>query len=611
MSIAAGFQSGIALGRAFNKGRERRRLEGIRTAAPEMSQGFTAEQGQQLEAMASAINPETGRPYYNVQAGQGGNYSVTPDFTEAQTPRTGMDTGSQFGVANVELQPTGLGRAGVVAQPIPFNQQRVTDFLGRRFEGELAPDRIEAMRSRAMAEGLSDPRQRQAALAEATRAERETEEAPLRRQALETQVEAGRLSLDRTRQELTAGERTAAAAKRTDDFNAWRSENPGADFGALTAKAQELGMGVDEQFKLASNLTGIGEQEFKMSQQRIQKLVQNKGLDGLLKAHKESNDLDPTSHFEVTRGKGGQVSLNRVDTATGQIIQPNVFSGNEAETTAYLNKAAMDPATIIDYTMNLEKTKLAMDKDRASTEASRAAIALRNQQQQMLSTQAAGSAEAQQIRAEFDALTPDEQVGAKGRALMNRFNMANQKAGATVPLGTAARPERPEFTNADLNSRAKLLLDSGMMDPDDPTKPLSAQQAIAMARAELSGTSYVSAVDRLILEIAAAREAAAREAAARGATTTPATAAAPTAAPTTPRQTGSMGVDTSRPRTNVNPVTGVPREAPVQAPNLVEATSRGLDAGQAKYVAYLQAKIAAGKKMTLNETAQAKRFGLQ
>jgi hypothetical protein len=192
MSIAAGFQSGIALGKAFKEGQERRRLEGIRTAAPEMSQGYTAEQGQQLEAMASAINPETGRPYYNVQAGEGGNYTVTPDFTEAQIPRTGMGT-DVVGIDRTQLQPAA------------FNQQRVTDFLGRRFEGELTPDRIEALRSRAMAEGLSDPRMRQAALAEATRAEREAEEAPLRRQALETQVAAGRLGLTRAEQDLELG----------------------------------------------------------------------------------------------------------------------------------------------------------------------------------------------------------------------------------------------------------------------------------------------------------------------------------------------------------------------------------------------------------------------
>jgi hypothetical protein len=353
-------RAGIDIGRAYNEGVERKRLEGIRTAAPEMSQGYTAEQGQQLEAMASAINPETGRPYYNVQVGQGGNYSVTPDFTEAQTPRTGMDTGSQYGVANVELQPTGLGRAGVAAQPIPFNQQRVTDFLGRRFEGELTPDRIEAMRSRAMAEGLSDPRQRQAALAEATRAEREAEEAPLRQEALRTQVEAGKLGLKKVGFELTAAERTAADAQKMDDFSAWRSQNPQADFAAMSAKAQELGMSTDAQFKIASNLTGIKEQEFKASQQRIQELVKDQGLDGLLKAHKESNDLDPTSHFEVTRGQGGKITLNRVNTATGEIVQPNVFSGSEAETTAYLNKAAMDPATIIDFTMNLERNRAAI-----------------------------------------------------------------------------------------------------------------------------------------------------------------------------------------------------------------------------------------------------------
>jgi hypothetical protein len=365
MGYATGFQSGVALGKAFREGQERRRLEGIRTAAPEVSQGYTAEQGQQLEAMASAINPETGRPYYNVQVNESGNYTVTPDFTEAQIPRTGMGT-DVVGIDRTQLQPAA------------FNQQRVTNFLGRRFEGELTPDRIEALRSRAMAEGISDPRTRQAALAEATRAEREAEEAPLRRRALETQVAAGELGLTRTQQEierggieLTAAQRTAAAAKRMDDFNTWRSQNPDADFAAINAEVQRLGMGVEEQFKVASNLTGISEQAFKASQQRIRKLTENQGLDGLLNAHKESNDLDPGSHFEVTRGKDGRVSLNRVNTATGAVIQPNVFSGSEAEATAYLNRAAMDPATIIDFTMNLEKNRAAIERDRASAEKDR------------------------------------------------------------------------------------------------------------------------------------------------------------------------------------------------------------------------------------------------
>lgn len=179
-------------------------------------------------------------------------------------------------------------------------------------------------------------------------------------------VEAFGLTKTKAQLDIDEAKRKDAAAKRMVSFDEWRSKNPDADFRTINAKVQELGMGVDEQYAVASKLTGIGEQEFKASQQRIQKLIKNQGLDGLLKAHKESDDLDPGSHFEVTRGKGGVVSLNRVDTATGKIIQPNVFSGTEAETTAYLNKAAMDPATIIDYTMNLEKTKASINASKAA-----------------------------------------------------------------------------------------------------------------------------------------------------------------------------------------------------------------------------------------------------
>lgn len=168
---------------------------------------------------------------------------------------------------------------------------------------------------------------------------------------------------------INAATQAAADAQKMTDFNAWQAQNPQAGFAEINAEVKRLGMGVDQQFKIASNLTGIGEQEFKASQQRIRKLTENQGLDGLLKAHKESNDLDPGSHFEVIRGKGGSLSLNRVDTATGKVIQPNVFSGSEAETTAYLNKAAMDPATIIDYTMNLAKNKAAIQKDVAYADA--------------------------------------------------------------------------------------------------------------------------------------------------------------------------------------------------------------------------------------------------
>lgn len=271
----------------------------------------------------------------------------------------GPDFAGQFRMQGLDQGPMPQ------AEPIQDTQS----FMGQQYaQSALTPDKVAGLRYGAMADVIAqrDPAAALRMRQEQVRMQREAELAPLQKEALETQVKAGKLGLTSAEQQIARGDREAAAAKRMDDFNAWRSQNPQADFATINAEVQRLGMGVDEQFKVASSLTGIGEQEFKASQQRIQKLIKNQGLDGLLKAHKESNDLDPGSHFEVIRGKGGTVYLNRVDTATGKVIQPNVFSGSEAETTAYLNKAAMDPATIIDYTMNLEKTKAAINASKAS-----------------------------------------------------------------------------------------------------------------------------------------------------------------------------------------------------------------------------------------------------
>jgi hypothetical protein len=275
------------------------------------------------------------------------------------------------------------------------------------------------------------------------RAEREDQLAPLQEQLLKTQVEAGTLGLKRTQQELDAGDRVALAAKRMEDFNTWRSQNPQADFAAMNTKAKELGMSVDEQFKLASNITGINEQDFKASQQRIRDLVKNKGLDGLLKAHKESDDLDPGSHFEATRGKNGVLSLNRVDTATGQVIQANVFSGTEAETTAYLNKAAMDPATIIDFTMTLDKNKAAIDASRAQTRASDSTVSLNsaktaqtNAQTKILNMNLEGNEKARELQTALANLDEaDPMFATKQANLIAQFNALNVAPGKTIPMG--------------------------------------------------------------------------------------------------------------------------------------------------------------------------------
>jgi hypothetical protein len=177
------------------------------------------------------------------------------------------------------------------------------------------------------------------------------------------------------------------------------------------------------------------------------------------------------------------------------------------------------------------------------------------------------------------------------------------EAEKSVLAGLTNKPR--EVSNADINARAKLMIDGGMMDPDDPTKPLSPQRAVQMATAELSGVPFVSPVDQLILDMAAARNPKAATSPAAGApTTTPAAAPAP-------RGPASLGPDPNRPQSGVSPVTGLSRETPVQAPNLISAVGRGLDAGQERYKAYLETKIANRQPLTADERIRAQRFGLQ
>jgi hypothetical protein len=420
--LSGGFQSGLQLGQAMRDKRQREELAQV-FAKPETYSDYSPEDVKRIQGLATSGG-------YDVEAIPGAEGQVP---TLRYTPKAGLD--------ELDIR---------APQPIEFAPQQVQRYGGQVAAGQFDPMVLQGLRAREAARvvgAYGDPVRAAQLEADAIRMEREAKMAPLQERLLRTQLEAGTLGLKRTQQELDAGDRTALAAKRMEDFNTWRSQNPDADFKTINAKLQELGMGVEEQFKVASNLTGIGEQAFKASQQRIQKLIKNQGLDGLLKAHKESDDIDPGSHFEVTRGKGGVVSLNRVDTATGKIIQPNVFSGTEAETTAYLNKAAMDPATIIDYTMNLEKNKAAIEASRAQTRASDSTVSLNaartaqmKQMNDAMATNLKNSQEAKALYTEYSALDDsNDPGGAKRTSLINQFNMLSVKAGGTIPLGTGGK----------------------------------------------------------------------------------------------------------------------------------------------------------------------------
>lgn len=97
-------------------------LSKIARAKPEQSQGFTAEDGKQLEAIANAKDAD-GKPLYTLTANEDGSY----DVASAADP----------------------SMRGTVAQ------RGVTDFLGNRTAGTLTDDQVTSARQQAMAGVIS------------------------------------------------------------------------------------------------------------------------------------------------------------------------------------------------------------------------------------------------------------------------------------------------------------------------------------------------------------------------------------------------------------------------------------------------------------------------
>ena len=180
MGFASGFQVGAS---AVERGLKMREEDQLRKglaqayAQPTTSQGYTAETGQQLEELAKT-----------------GAYDIVPQYAPPAEGQTqGMFTGYQA------VPKAGLDLQGdMPAAPQAFNPQQVQDYGGQRVAGQFDPTRLQGLQAREAARvvGASGDFRGAAALQEqAARIEREAEEAPLRRRALETQVSVGESQL--------------------------------------------------------------------------------------------------------------------------------------------------------------------------------------------------------------------------------------------------------------------------------------------------------------------------------------------------------------------------------------------------------------------------------
>jgi predicted secreted protein len=124
--LAGGFGTGLQFGQAIRERNMRDELAQA-YAKPETSQGYTAETGQQLEALANT-----------------GAYDIVPQYGPAGE---GQAQGAFTGYRAVPK--AGLDLQGdMPAAPMAFNPQQVQDYGGRRVAGQFDPAQLRGLQMR-------------------------------------------------------------------------------------------------------------------------------------------------------------------------------------------------------------------------------------------------------------------------------------------------------------------------------------------------------------------------------------------------------------------------------------------------------------------------------
>lgn len=136
MSFARNFALGQQIGKGlvdtYQTAKQQQEFEDIQNARPEYSQGYTAQDGEQLAAIANAKDAQ-GNPYYSLDAKPDGTYGIRSNF-----------------------QVQGANGQMVTPESVGIQQRNVATFLGQRYDADqLTPERLEGLRARALAGAVS------------------------------------------------------------------------------------------------------------------------------------------------------------------------------------------------------------------------------------------------------------------------------------------------------------------------------------------------------------------------------------------------------------------------------------------------------------------------
>jgi hypothetical protein len=289
MGFASGFQVGAS---AVERGLKMREEQALKEqlaqayAKPETSQGYTAQDGQQLEALAKT-----------------GAYDIVPQYAPPAEGQTqGLFTGYQA------VPKAGLDLQGdMPAAPQAFNPQQVQDYGGQRIAGQFDPTRLQGLQAREAARvvGASGDFRGAAALQEqAARIEREAEEAPLRRKGLEQQIELGGIQLGTARR---AGEREVGFDTAFEKINNTEYKTPAERDAAVLATVERF-KGPEAKAQLQANYSTVERNNIANEGAKFDQTIKQARLKGPAAALQAIDDLNDSFKLEIDGFKVTQVN---------------------------------------------------------------------------------------------------------------------------------------------------------------------------------------------------------------------------------------------------------------------------------------------------------------
>lgn len=348
MGFASGFQVGAqAVERGLRMRDENEQRERIKAAM-----GLTAQEVEQRQATPD----ELGRARAEAQAMAAQDaevFGLTPQeqvFYAPQMP--------------VEGQRIGLNRYQVGQQS---------------FDRMPTQNELEAVRYGAAANVLAerDPVAAQRMRRELQIAKQQDELYPLQKQQLQGAIDLQGVQTAGARQQglltdlsLKAAGRNETELQNASNFAKFSAENPDATPAVLKEAAfKQFNFTPDQWKKTVNTRLGIKEDEQKEFVLKIKDKLKGKNLTQLGSLYNSDPDFDDKTDLAIVPGKGGAVTLNFIDKATGKIKEVLPFK-NSALATEYLNKQAIEPETIGSWMMALRKTETGIAADEARIRAS-------------------------------------------------------------------------------------------------------------------------------------------------------------------------------------------------------------------------------------------------